>query len=42
MTAEILESYIGISKEEILANIERGKKISGVLDPMMKVINSCK
>lgn len=39
-TAHILESKLGIPKEEILASIEREKKLEGLLNnPFMGIFN---
>lgn len=37
-TARLLESYIGVPVEQILADIERNKKIANFLDPTISVI----
>lgn len=37
-TARLLESYIGVPAEQILADIERNKKIANFLEPTISMI----
>lgn len=39
-TAEILESKIGVPAEDVIADIERNKRICSFLDPLISAVGS--